>query len=535
MSSLASPLSARELPALFERVHGALAERASAIDALNVFPVPDGDTGRNMTATVAAGLEALRAALIEEPRPTGDALARRVIRGAVGGARGNSGVIISQVLRAVVEEITGHFVVDAPLYAAALERARDLAYDAVGAPVEGTILTALRVAATTARAQAEAGADLPACSAATCAAVAIAVADTPTQLAVLADAGVVDAGARGFEVLLSAVHGHLTGHRAPVATDDPPGPWQPSSTTARAHQPFEVQYLLDADDAVARPLRDRLAELGDSVVVVTAGDLLNVHVHTGQVGPAIELGIALGHVSAIEVTHLGDEVQAAAAARPPAVGLVAVLHGDGLHALATAIGATVVDGMAGALPSVDDLARAARASGAQRVVLLPGHPNVVPAARQARTLLEGEVEVDVIASAISPPAVLASLAVADLDLDAEALVRDAHGAADAVRAAEVVDAVRSADTPIGPIRAGQPLGVVEGRVVAADEDVFVVLEAVARHLDVAGAEVVTVLHGAVSSAADRAQAVATLEGLTDAEVEVVDAGVRPARFWLAVE
>ncbi|MCC5948055.1 MAG: DAK2 domain-containing protein [Nitriliruptoraceae bacterium] len=535
MGTVAAPLSARELPALFTRVHGALAARREAIDALNVFPVPDGDTGTNMTATVAAGLEALHGALAEEPRPTGDDLARRVIRGAVGGARGNSGVIISQVLRAVVEEITGHFVIDAPLYAAALERARDLAYDAVGAPVEGTILTALHVAAHTARQHADAGEDLPRCSAATCAAVAIAVADTPTQLEILAEAGVVDAGARGFEVLLSAVHGHLTGQEAPVATDDPPGPFRAERAGGRVHQPFEVQYLLDAGDEVAAPLRDRLAAIGDSVVVVTAGDLLNVHVHTGQVGPAIEFGIALGHVSDIEVTHLGDQVAAVAASRPRALGVVAVLHGDGAQALATAVGAVVVDGMAGALPSVEDLHAAVRATGAATVLLLPGHPNVLPAARQLVALLADDVPVEVVEGAISPPAVLAGLAVVDLDADPVQLRTDVRQAAGAVRAGEVVDAVRHADTPIGPIRAGQPLGVVEGRVIAADDDVFVVLEAVARYLDVASAELVTIVHGAASSGPDRAQAVAVVEAATDAEVEVIDGGVRPARFWVGVE
>ena len=537
--TLGAPLSARELPALFARVHEALHLRHEVIDALNVFPVPDGDTGSNMTATVRAGLEALQIALDSAERPDAAALSRAVIRGAVGGARGNSGVILSQVLRAVVEQVMGHARIDAAVYADALEHARDLAYDAVAEPVEGTILTAIAVAAEAARRSADEGADLPSCSAVTCAATAAAVARTPDQLEVLREAGVVDAGARGFEVLLAAVHGHLTGEEAEVVVDARPTVRTRADAACHAtsHQPFEVQYLLDADDDLAPTVRGELTAFGDSIVVVAAGHLLNVHVHTARVGPVIELGLAHGPVSGIEVTHLGDQVAAHAAASRHRVGAVAVLHGDGLATLARQLGAVVVDGMAGALPSVADLQAAITEVGADRVLILPGHPNALAAARTAADLVaEDRAErPTVIGGATTPPAVLAALAVLEPDGEPEVVAADVERAAAAVRSAEIVDAVRNADTPVGRIVAGQPLAIVGGRVIAACDTPMAALEAVADALELDRAELITVLHGAASSAADRAQMVAFIDARSDAEVEVVDAGVRPARLWIGVE
>ena len=577
-----APLSARELPALFDHVHDALQARRDAIDDLNVFPVPDGDTGTNMTLTVRAGRDALAAGRADRPAGGRDALAREVIRGAVRGARGNSGVIISQVVRAVVEVTTGEQAVDADVYAQALEHARDLAYEAVAEPVEGTILTAIATAATAAREAVDAGADLVATSAAACAATAVAVERTREQLEVLRDAGVVDAGARGFEVLLAAVHGHLTGEDPRVAVDPP------RNVTVRtaghvchgslAH-PYEVQYLLDATDAAAAPLRVALEQLGESVVVVAAGGLLNVHVHTDRIGPAIEAGLAHGRPSAIEVVHLGEQVaerdaarvttdaalavdtptgsggrmlgQARTRAHPTADGdgggtpppqrelaVVAVLHGHGAVALARSLGAEVVDGTAGSLPSVAELVEAAVASRAQHVVILPGHRNAVAAATSAAEVVAREYErqVEVVEAATSPPAVLAALALWEPDAAPAQVTAELRAAAGAVRAGEVVDAIRDAATPVGPVRAGQPLGLADGDLVIVDDDPLRALHAVCTALDLPAGEVVTLLHGASSSVAQRVAAAALVAELApDAEVEVVDAGLAPARFWVGVE
>ncbi|MFA9431319.1 DAK2 domain-containing protein [Egicoccus sp. AB-alg2] len=529
-----APLAAAELPALLERVHAALAARRDTIDDLNVFPVPDGDTGTNMTSTVRAGLDALRAAADTPPRQQAEA----VIRGAVRGARGNSGVILSQVIRAVVEVVSHERAVDAPLYARALQRARELAYEAVAEPVEGTILTVLARAADSAQLAAGAGADLVETSARVLAATREAVERTREQLAVLRDAGVVDAGARGFEVLLAAVHGHLTGEDPPPVQEAPHPPHGTAACDAPLDHRFEVQYLLDAADEAAAPLRRRLEVLGDSVVVVAAGGLLNVHVHTDDVGAAIEEGLRFGTPSDIEVTHFGDQIAANRAARPRRrVGAVAVLHGDGLAALAERAGATVVSGRAGALPSVADLLNAVGTVDAEQVLLLPGHRNAVASAHQAAavSVAEGGRPLEVVESAASPPAVLAALAVLDPTAPAEQAVTDVRAAAAAVRAGEVVAAVRDADTPIGAVRTGQWLGVVEGRVVLADDDPLAVLSTVCERLDVPAAELVTLLVGAGVDADEREGATSLVGNAATGELEVVDAGQRPARFWVGVE
>ena len=528
-----APLEIQQLPALLARVHAALEEQREEIDELNVFPVPDGDTGTNMTLTVRAALEELERA--EEPRQR----AQAAIRGALRGARGNSGVILSQILRAVAEvaDEAGGDPFDALRYARALERARELAYDAVADPVEGTILTVVAEAARTAS-QAAARHDLLAVSARTCAAASRAVARTTDQLDVLRDAGVVDAGARGFEVMLGSVHAHLTGEPAPALSDVTPR-WRPHRETCEqdlSHR-FEVQYLLDAADADAAPLRRRLGVLGDSVVVVAAGDLLNVHVHTDDVGAAIEAGLEYGRPSEIEVTHFGDQISARRRARGAVVGVLAVLDGDGARALAEEQGAVVVDGHAGALPSVADLLNAAGDVRTEQVVVLPGHPNAVPTAHQARAVAvaEGGRPFEVVDAADSPCAVLAALSMLDPEGPVETVLADMREAAEALRAGEVVAAVRDASTPIGSVRRGQPLAVVEGEVVTAADDPLEALAVVCERLDVPGAERVTLLLGAEVAAEERGRAEHLVRARACGEVEVIDTRHRPSRYAVGVE
>jgi uncharacterized protein len=534
-----APLSAVELPALLERVHAALSKQRERIDELNVFPVPDGDTGTNMTLTVRAGLEALR----RGDHADVEAAARAVTNGAVRGARGNSGVILSQILRAVVDEVTGHPEVDAQLYAAALDRARELAYDAVAQPVEGTILTVVAAAAAEALAAVDDGDDLVATSDRVCAATKRAVDATRDQLEVLTDAGVVDAGARGFEVLVAAVHAHLTGQEPEAAEDHPdvqPGPFRPEcAEEGSLPYRYEVQYLLDAADDVAPGLRDRLELLGDSVVVVGAGDVLNVHVHTDDIGGAIEEGIALGRPSEIRVTHFGDEMAERKAEAPLAtIGVVAVVSGGGLHELASSLGAITVEGAAGRLPSVADLLNACGEVRAETLVILPGHPNAVPTAVQAANVAvaEGGRPFEVVSEATNPPAVLAALAVLDPQAPAEAVLSELRAAAGAVRCGEVVPAVRDAETPIGAVREDQPLAVVDGEVIAAEDEPLAALDAILDRLHVDDAEIVTLLLGRDAPAEERERAEQLVRERAGAgEVEVIDAGQRPARYVVGLE
>ncbi|MEX0592041.1 MAG: DAK2 domain-containing protein [Nitriliruptoraceae bacterium] len=537
VASSGSPLNARELPALLERVHDALDSRRETIDELNVFPVPDGDTGTNMTSTVRAALDAMRQA----GKVSGKDLSRVVIRGAVGGARGNSGVILSQVIRAVVEAVAGRRKVDADLFAAALTAARDLAYEAVAEPVEGTMLTAISAAARAAQQTAAGGADLIETSAAAFAATAEAVERTPEQLEVLRVAGVVDAGARGFEVVLAAVHGHLTGQDPDVVEDRPaPLSRQPDrGCHVSLEFPFEVQYLLDAKDAVAAPLRADLEQLGDSVVVVAAGGLLNVHVHTANVGAALEAGITFGRPSQIAVTHFGDQMAARATYRRARIKVVAVVSGDGAVEICETVGATVVESVDGGLPSVADLLNGIARAGASTVVLLPGHRNTIAAATQAASLALADTDcrVEVISAADSPPAVFAALAVFDEGADPSMALAEMHEAAAAVRSGEIVEAVRDADTPLGPVHLGQALAVAaNGTVIGVADDPVDAAGFLCEALGVTQAELITLLVGAEVSTEeeDRVRAVIA-KSANGATIDVVPTGHRLSRYWIGVE
>lgn len=528
-----APLEIQQLPALLARVDAALEEHREEIDELNVFPVPDGDTGTNMLLTVRAALEALEAA--DDPRERVQA----ATRGALRGARGNSGVILSQILRGVAEVAAeaGAAPLDARRYARALERARQLAVEAVAVPVEGTILTVVTEAARAA-AQAAASQELVEVSALTCAAAGRAVARTTDQLDALRDAGVVDAGARGLEVMLGAVHAHLTGEPAPQLADATPRrrPHRESCDEDLSHR-FEVQYLLDATDEDIAPLRRRLEVLGDSVVVVGSGDLLNVHVHTDDVGAAIETGLDFGRPTEIEVTHFGDQISARRRGRAAALGALVVLDGEGARALAREHGAVVVDGHAGSLPSVADLLNALGEVRTEQVVLLPGHPNAVPTAHQAVdvAVAEGGRPLEVIDAADSPCAVLAALSMLSPEGPTSVVVAEMRAAAQALRAGEVVAAVRDASTPIGPVRAGQPLAVVGRDVVAALDEPLEALGVVCEHLGVDRSERTTLLLGVDAPVDEREQAERLVRSRAGGEVEVLDTGHRPSRYAVGVE
>ena len=551
---MAAPLSRRTLPAVLTRIHRVLAAHRAEVDGLNVFPVPDGDTGTNLAHTVRAALEDLG-------DDDGDRTGEIAIRGAMRGARGNSGVILSQVVRALAETLVDDEPMDGRDFADFLARARELAYEAVSDPVEGTILTALTVAAETAAQVADE--DLAKVVRRVCDDVHLAVARTPEQLEVLRRAGVVDAGARGLELVLDAIHGHVTGEDIDTTPDEVvavAGPGAPGGRGGDGPLPFryEVQYLLEADDARAGELRSELRGLGDSVVVVGSAGLLNVHVHTNEIGAAIEAGVRLGRPSDISVVAFADEMGGAdrapcsrersgggdgedGGAEVPTVGLgcVAVLPGPGLRAIAEELGAVVVDGTSGALPSVADVLNAVGTVRADRIAILPGHRNVVPTARQASavSVAEGGRDLQVIATADTPPAVLSALAVYDPSAGADDVIDDMWAAASAVRAGEVVAAVRTAETPLGEVREGQYLALVAGEVVAVHDDPLEALVAVVAddvgEVDPGG--IVTLCVGADVDHDERGRAVDRLRELfPDAEIETIDGGQRPGRYHLGI-
>jgi len=485
----------------------ALAAHQQEIDDLNVYPVPDGDTGTNLALTAQAAATTLGSA---EPPDAAGCLAL-LARGAVLGARGNSGVILSQILRGLADACPAGTLLDGAALAAGLERAAELAYAAVAEPVEGTILSVARAAALAAGAVRDA--DLCAVAEAAAQAATQAVARTPSQLPELARAGVVDAGGRGLAVVLEALRTVVSGRPgnlpAPRRVARDRQVLEAARETGSATYGYEVQYLLAAtEDAVAR-LRLELAELGDSVVVVGTGDgLWNVHVHVNDVGAAVESGVEAGRPFRITVTRFADQHAAAGgpgadaaepAAEPPHAGsaIVAMAPGEGLSHLFEAEGVVVVAGGPGeGSPSTGSVLAAIAGTGAARVVVLPNDGNLTAvagaAAEQARS--DG-VRVAVVPSR-SPVQGLAAVAVHDaarrFDDDVIAMAE----AAAATRYAGITVAVRNAITMAGQCTAGDVLGLVEGDVVLIGQSVEAVSRELTDRLLVTGGELVTLIVGA---------------------------------------
>jgi len=448
----------------------ALRAHQHEIDELNVYPVPDGDTGTNLVLTLTSAQQALDEAPATETPPAGSAL-RRMARGALLGARGNSGVIVSQILRGMADALAPAAAVRGAELARALRSATEAAYAAVARPVEGTVLSVVAAAAEAAENLESDDPVLVARAAARAAAEALA--RTPQQLPVLARAGVVDAGGRGLVLLLDALVEALTGvHPAPL----PP----PIMTDVAEYFGYEVQYLLDAHDTAVATLRETLDKLGDSLVVVGTGDgTWNVHVHVSaaQIGPAVEAGVAAGRPHRISVTPLepaGPHAIEPAPAPAQGRGAVVVAAGDGLTALFEAEGATVV----GRNPSIREMLDAIAASGAGCVVLLPNDANThAVATGAAREAEAAGVRVSVVPTR-SPVQALAALAVRDQGRPFADDVIAMAEAAGACRYGEVCTAQRDSLTVAGPCRAGDLLGLVDGEVHVIGTD----LEAVSRRL-----------------------------------------------------
>jgi DAK2 domain fusion protein YloV len=504
----------------------ALRRHQSEIDALNVYPVPDGDTGTNLVLTMTAAAEALEApdgVLDAGETPLGSTL-RRLARGALLGARGNSGVILSQLFKGLADALAASPTADGRALAAALDRASQEAYRAVAAPVEGTVLTVGAAAASAALqavaslgdgAAAVGGRDQSPGSAGAVALAAArsareALARTPEQLPVLARAGVVDAGGRGLVVLLDALAEVLTGEPLPVEPIVPSrAALLGSLTVAREvgseEYGFEVQFLLDAVEPAIAPLKERLKNLGDSLVVVGAEPTWHIHVHVNDVGAAIEAGIDAGKPSRITVTRFADQVVAAAppvethddhdwaegSATRSGRAVVVVCSGERLAALFAAEGATVLAGT----PSTGEILAAIESTGAGRVVVLPNDRDVAAVAgaaadeARARGIRAGVVPTR------SPVQGLAALAVRDPERRFEDDVIAMAEAAGACRYAEVTIAAREALTVAGRCQPGDVLALIEGEVNLIGHDLLHTSKQLLDRLLAGGGELVTLVIG----------------------------------------
>lgn len=477
----------------------ALGRSQEEIDGLNVFPVPDGDTGTNMFLTVDGAVRGVA----DATEDTLDAVLRSAARGAFLGARGNSGVIFSQMFRGVVSVLTRDpdGVEGGQVFADALVAGAAAGYEAVTDPVEGTMLTVSRVAAEAADAAAKSGASLARVVRTAVTAADEAVLATREQHPTLRRAGVVDAGGRAVAVIFGAMDTAMTGR----AMSHPSGLRQAVDADVVAAfsgddlveggPAYEVMYLLEAADDAVPALRDELATLGDSLLVVGGDGLFNVHVHTDDVGTAIERGIEAGRPYRIRVTHFADQVQAEPRARRHGRAVVAAVVGEGLDELFTSAGARTVSATPGRLASTDDIMQAIAATQMAEVVLLPNHRELVPAARAAaHEMGEQGVRVAVIPTRAQVQGV-AALAVHQPDRSFDGDVVAMTAAAAHCRDGAITIAAKQAMTTAGICQPGDVLGIVGRDFVEIGSDPESVALSVLRRMLAVGGELVTLITG----------------------------------------
>ena len=527
-----------------------LAEARSQIDALNVSPVPDGDTGTNMFLTFDGALDVLRGHHDVDGRGIGLVQGLALLsRGMLLSARGNSGVILSQLARGLHEAAAqaGGALdeVDADLLAEAFTRADHLAWAGVSSPVEGTILSVSRAAAAAAREAATPdGASPAAVSSAALNAARAALEHTPSQLPALRRAGVVDAGGAGLVIVLEALHRVLTDGR--VEADAGDSPWfrgaavlPPVECADDGEGAYEVMYLLSAsDDSRVGHLRAHLEQVGHSVLVVGGPEDWRVHVHLDEPQVAVEAGAMAGHVDQVRIEALvrPDGAAQTAVEQPrAAMGVVACAGGDGLLELFEQAGATVVRSAAGARASTGQLLNAIWAVPARSVVVLPNDGDVLLAAQAAAAAAREEgLVVEVVPSRAAVQG-LAALAVFDPEADLEDTLTAMAEAAGATVHAELTVASRDAQTGAGPCRAGQSLGLLDGQIVIVDDDATRAATRLLARLVTDQTELLTVVSGAEVDPAARAgmeQVVAAIEQAhPDVEVVWLEGG-QPAYPWL---
>ena len=463
------------------------------IDDLNVYPVPDGDTGTNLTLTVRGLVEALDASTAADRQ----ALAREATRAALMSARGNSGVILSQIVRGAADVLGAAEAVDGRAVARAVRGASDAAYGAVRKPVEGTMLTVVRALADAAERSTleprellaelvERGDE--------------AVERTPEQLEILREAGVVDAGGAGLVEL-------VRGLAAAAAGETVAAPEQPAKPLAveAMHQELSryrycTTFVVEGDALEAQALEAELERMGDSLLVVGDRTALKIHVHTDDPGAALSLGTRAGAIEGVEIADMHrqtEQREERLLAVLPGVGsrtgVVAVVAGDGNRRLFEGLGAAhVLEGGQTMNPSTADLLGAVEAVGAEEVVLLPNNSNVVLAAEQAARVAGRPVHV---VPTQSIPAGLAALVAFNAERSAEENAAAMREALSGVATGEVTIASRDAKSDGVAVRAGEYLGLLDGTAIVSGPSFEAVAREVLDRLLAEPREIVTLLHG----------------------------------------
>ena len=545
----ASTIGSDELLRAFRSGCTLLESQVAEVNALNVFPVPDGDTGTNMLLTIKAALDEVG----HRSYPAASAMAHVLAHGALMGARGNSGVIFSQILRGFARALDGKHTLTALDLALSFKEGAATAYKGVMKPVEGTILTVMREAAEAASRASSSGASIQEMLEATVAEAEASVQRTPSLLPVLAEAGVVDAGGQGLALILEGVLRCVKGETIALVESE--------VTVQHVHSPegdynYDTQFVIQGANLDLEAIRPKIAEMGDSVLVVGDAETIKVHVHSDHPGEVLEYGLTQGQVSAVIIENMQAQYleykeslarraatpSAPTPARPPVIPIertsdiasVAVVSGDGLRQVFESLGVSaIVAGGQTMNPSTQDLLKAIEDVATERVILLPNNSNIILSAQQAQALSGKEVAV--IPTKTAPQGIAALLAF-NYQAEMEDNVRLMTEASAQVQTVEITRAVRSVAINGLSIAEGQFLALLNGNLLTVAEDAHSVVRDLLKQIEIAEYEILTIYYGEDSSAEEAGTLAASIgRDYPDLEIEVLSGGQPHYHYIISAE
>jgi DAK2 domain fusion protein YloV len=503
------------------------------INSLNVFPVPDGDTGINMALTMRSALA--EASVVS--RGTASEVIRAISHGALMGARGNSGVILSQILRGLTVPLNGKARLEVCDFVTGLEAGSSLAYKAVSHPVEGTILTVIRESAQAAKQLADKS-DFKKVMEIIVSTAKDSVDRTPMLLDTLREAGVVDAGGLGLYVIFEGFQKYLKGEKVQAGASTP----LPTGAAAGAHGEeisygYCTEFVIEGSNLDPIPIRKHLENIGESVMVVKHDDIVRAHVHTFDPAAALGYAASLGALKQVKVQDMDKQHRdlAELSSRPVVdIATVAVVQGDGMQEVFRSLGVTaIVPGGQTMNPSTQELLDAVQAVPSDKVVLLPNNHNIILTAEQVAPLTKKMLA---IVPTETVPQGIAALLALNNGVDFGTNFISMKEAACNVRTIEVTKAVR--DTAYGDlsVKEGQNIAILDGDLIAAGDDIPSLMEAVTTQVDLSDREVVTIYYGAGVESSEPAAIIQSIrDKYPHLEVESVYGGQPHYSYIISVE
>jgi fatty acid kinase len=544
MSKLGN-VAGQELRDMFSAATSWLEKSTADIDALNVFPVPDGDTGTNMMLTMRSTMdEAYRA-----PDHSASGVAHAMAKGALMGARGNSGVILSQIWRGLAQGLDGKESFSAAELAEALQKSASVAYKGVSNPVEGTMLTVIKDAAKEAKKQVDEGEkDIIAVMEATVSAAGESVARTPRLLKVLKDAGVVDAGGQGIYTLLEGALRYLKGEteqmrlRKPqIIVSELPLSVPLPQVAGVDEVPFGycTEFLLKGEGLEPETIRKRLEKKGESLIVVGDEGAVRIHIHTLDPGNVVQFACKLGTLHQVSIRNMDEQHQdflEMQKERMPTTdtAVVAVASGDGLIEVFGSLGAaSVIPGGQTMNPSTKDILQAVEKTPSDKVIILPNNKNIISTASQVQSLTQKKIKV--VPTKTIPQGVVALLAFdyeADFNSNADLMEKSLSS----VKTIEITRSVRTTKVNKISIKRRQPIGILDDELVAAGDTNLDVINKVLDSIDLDASEVVTIYYGAETEPSEAEEISASItKNYPNLQVEIIKGGQPHYSYIISIE